>query len=348
MTLTKPLIAVTMGDPCGIGPELAVRLAARPESQDEADLVLVGDLAMIRQGERAAGFKLELAPVHEPNSVLTAGRVLHLDTDTISPGDFVPGKSSPESTRSAMSMLATAVDLVQGGGAAGILAMPMNEALPSGGEGDPTDIASFLARLTETDRTVCEIAAMSSLWIASVTGRTPLAEVASVLDRDRILRTCSIIHEALQSAGLEKPRIAVTSFNPYIADGGEGGAEEKAMVVPAIERARAKGMDCEGPFTADAIFKQALSDGIDAIVTMYHDQARIATSLMGFERGLTLYAGLPFRVMSPAHDPMFELAGKGKANIDAAVAALNLLLSTAVRRVPAFRFRGDSGRERKR
>ncbi|MCB1833310.1 MAG: 4-hydroxythreonine-4-phosphate dehydrogenase PdxA [Geminicoccaceae bacterium] len=348
MTLTKPLIAITPGDPCGIGPELAVRLAARPESQEQADIVLVGDLGVIREGERAAGIRLELAPVNNPQRVLAAGRVLHLDTDTISSGDLVPGRHSPESTRSSMSMLATAVDLVQGGGAAGILAMPMLRSLPRQNSGDTMDVAEFLALLTDTDRPVCEIAAMSSLWVTSVAGSAPLSEVASMLDRDRIFRTCSVMHEALQSAGLEKPRIAVTSYNPLIAGGGEGGREEQAAVIPAIERARARGMDCEGPFAAETIFKQALSDGIDAVVTMYHDQARIATSLMGFERGLAVYGGLPFRVLSPAHGPMFELAGKGKADPEAAIASFNLLLSTTIRRTPAFRFRGDSGMERKR
>ena len=156
------------------------------------------------------------------------------------------------------------------------------------------------------------------------------------------------MHETLRAAGLQQPRIAATGLNPVIADELGASREEMQTVAPALARARSAGIDCEGPFAAETIFKEALSDGIDAVVTMYHDQARIATSLMGFERGLTIHAGLPFPVIGPAHDPAYDLAGKGEADLEPTVAAYNLLLSMSVKRAPAFRFRGDSGRARQR
>ncbi|MCB1970189.1 MAG: 4-hydroxythreonine-4-phosphate dehydrogenase PdxA [Geminicoccaceae bacterium] len=345
MTLTRPLIAVTLGDPGGVGPELAVRLAKRPESHEHADLVLVGDRSVIAMGEKAAGISLSLQPFNPLLRGLHGGKVLHLQTDTIAPEDIATGEQSRAGGLTAVRMLGSALELVQGGDVAGLLMMPVSEPLPKEDDLPGGSVAGVIGSFLGLGEPACEIAAMSSLWVTSVTGPAPFAEVPRLLSEDAIFKVCKVVHGALRSAGLQTPRIALTGLNPTITD---AAGEERAMVIPAIARVREEGIDCEGPFTAEAIFRHALDSGVDAVIAMYHDQARIATSLMGFERGLTFYAGLPAPVMAPAHDPKFELAGKGKVEFEPSLAALNMMLTIAVERGPAFRFRGDTGRERKR
>ena len=348
MTITKPLIAVALGDPGGIGPELAVKLAASRESHELADLVLIGDRHVIALGEQAAGVKLDLMPLDQSTKSLGQGTIAYLPTDTIDQANVTVGRGSIDGSRSSLASLTTALELAQGGGAIGVLMMPMSDTAPADTGLQQNHLAAFIGHVMDLDYPAWEVAAMSSLWVTSVTGKTPISEVPARLSEDRVLETCRIMHGALRSAGLHQPRIALTGLNPLIDQSVSADGEDREMIAPAIARAVADGMDCEGPFTAETIFKHALSDGIDAIITMYNDQARIATSLMGFEQGLTFFAGLPFPIMGPAQPPAYEIAGKGEAECGASTAALNLLLSMAIERGPAFRYRGDSGRERQR
>ena len=348
ITLTKPLIAVAVGDPCGIGPELAVRLAHRCRGHDQADIVLVGDRHVIRRGEMAAGIDLDPLPVNPFSDAIRGDRPVLVETDTIDQADVTVGRSSTNASRSGLAALTTAIELAEGGAVAGVISMPISDTAPGEAGTGQNHLADFIGQIAGLGRPTTEIAAMTGLWVTSVAGKVPMTRVPELLSENNVLATCKIVQESLRAAGLQRPRIAVTGINPIIADAHGGAREELEILAPALARAKEAGIDCEGPYTAETVFKEALSDGIDAVITMYHDQARIAASLMGFERGLVIQAGLPFPLIGPAGDPRHELAGKGKAETDASIAAFNLALAMSVKRGSAFRFRGDTGRARAR
>jgi 4-hydroxythreonine-4-phosphate dehydrogenase len=145
----------------------------------------------------------------------------------------------------------------------------------------------------------------------------PLAAVTGLITEDAVLKATQLAHAALRAAGNPHPRIAVAGLNPHAGDGGIFGREEIDVIAPAIERARAEQIAAAGPYPADTVFVRARGGEFDAVVTMYHDQGQIAMKLMGFERGITILAGLPVPITTPAHGSAFDIAGKGAARVDA-------------------------------
>jgi 4-hydroxythreonine-4-phosphate dehydrogenase len=170
---------------------------------------------------------------------------------------------------------------------------------------------------------------LDGLWNARVTSHISLAEVASHITRERVLRALRLTDASMRTAGFNRPRIAVAGLNPHAGDGGNFGREEIDAIGPAVEEAAAGGIATEGPFPADTVFLRAKSGKFDAVLTMYHDQGQIAMKLMGFDRGVTLLGGFPFPICTPAHGTAYDIAGKGIANVGAARAAILLAAEMA-------------------
>jgi 4-hydroxythreonine-4-phosphate dehydrogenase len=164
---------------------------------------------------------------------------------------------------------------------------------------------------------VGEINATGDLATTRVTSHVPLRAVADLITEDAVLNATRLAHRTLRAAGKHHPRIAVAGLNPHAGDGGVFGREEIEVIAPAIARARAEQIAASGPFPADTVFVRARDGAFDAVVTMYHDQGQIAMKLMGFERGITILAGLPVPITTPAHGSAFDIAGTGSARVDA-------------------------------
>jgi 4-hydroxythreonine-4-phosphate dehydrogenase len=144
----------------------------------------------------------------------------------------------------------------------------------------------------------------------------PLRAVADLITEKRVLQAIRLARDTLRAAGQPHPKIAVAGLNPHAGDGGIFGREEIDVIAPAVERARAEQIAASGPYPSDTVFVRAQGGAFDAVVTMYHDQGQIAMKLMGFERGITIHAGLPFPITTPAHGTAFDIAGRGVARVD--------------------------------
>jgi 4-hydroxythreonine-4-phosphate dehydrogenase len=327
----KPRIAMVLGDPAGIGPELVARLLAVEENRKKADVLLIADRDEMEEGMRIAGMRFDYELTDTP-------RAERSPTGTPQLYDFRGGADAPfqraaataNGGRYAMDTLREAIALTSDGFADAVCFAPLNKhAMHEAGLAH-SDETHWFAELLGVDTPVGELNVLEGLWTSRVTSHVALKDVASLITEQRILDAIALISGALVRAGVTSPRIAVCGLNPHNGDNGSFGREEIDIIGPAVEKARGQGHNIVGMFPADTIFLRASE--VDAIVTMYHDQGQIALKLLGFSRGVTVHGGMPIPIATPAHGTAFDIYGQGKANIGATQAAYDLLCAMAVSR----------------
>jgi 4-hydroxythreonine-4-phosphate dehydrogenase len=241
--------------------------------------------------------------------------------------DVPMGKVSAAAGRYVLDCLRSAAESLQRGEIDAFVFAPLNkQALKLAGM-CAEDELRYLAPLLGHTGYCSEINICGALWTSRVTSHVPLREVADLITADRVHEATQLIHRELKANGVASPRIAVAALNPHAGEGGLLGTEETAEIGPGVARARGEGIAAAGPFPADTIFVAASRGDYDAVVTMYHDQGQIATKLLGFDRGVTLLAGLPYPITTPAHGTAFDIAGKGIAS----TGAIEQAFATAVR-----------------
>jgi 4-hydroxythreonine-4-phosphate dehydrogenase len=313
----KPRIGVVLGDPNGVGPELAVKLLGQEDVRERADIVVIGDERVFRMGEKVAKAAV---PIRTIGDVVEADwsqdALPFLDVPSIKPDEITPGKATAAGGRSCLKSLSVALELAKTDRIDGFCFAPLNKYALKLGGCPVADEHIFFARELGFDGPFCEHNVLGDLWTTRTTSHIPLKEVCAHITPERILRAIRLAHNTLGSAGYEKPRIAVAALNPHAGDGGMFGREEIDVIAPTIETAKAEGIDAHGPFAADTIFVKARDGDFDAVVTMYHDQGQIAMKLMGFSRGVTVSGGLPVPITTPASGTAFDIVGKGIANAE--------------------------------
>jgi 4-hydroxythreonine-4-phosphate dehydrogenase len=318
--MTQPVVALTLGDPAGIGPELIARLLSRPQTTQAANVVLVGDPWLWHDGQQAAGTALELQPVASLAAVRGRGdtsRAAFLAVHTVQPEQVHLGKAEAAGGASVLSVLNRCMDAAKAGEVDAITFAPLNKfAMKQGGLKHEDELHHFAQYLGVTGY-FCEFNTLGRLWTSRVSSHIPLKAAAGYLSIERIQSAARLIHASLRAAGIEQPRVAVAAFNPHGGDGGTCGREEVEIIAPAVRALNEQGLPIAGPFPADTIFLKARDGEYDAIVTMYHDQGQIAIKLMGFSQGVTVQGGLPVPITTPAHGTAYDIAGLGKANVDA-------------------------------
>ncbi|WP_137177323.1 4-hydroxythreonine-4-phosphate dehydrogenase PdxA [Roseomonas sp. AR75] len=329
-----PRLALVLGDPAGIGPEIMAKLLAEPANREKAALLLVADAEELAEGMRIAGVELPVTRVNDP-AALSPGRIALHEVRRRSP---VPrARSSVAGGAHAMDTLRECLALAQAGTVDGICFAPLNKAaLHMAGMGHPDELHWF-AEVLGHSGSHSEFNVLDGLWTCRVTSHVALREVADLITPAKVIGAVALIRDALVQAGIARPRIAVCGLNPHNGDNGAFGREEIEVIGPALEEARRRGLPCEGPYPADTIFLRAQPgpDGtrdVDAIVTMYHDQGQIAMKLMGFWRGITVAGGLPVPIATCAHGTGFDIQGQGIARIGALQAAFDLACAMATRR----------------
>ena len=187
------------------------------------------------------------------------------------------------------------------------------------------ELRFLAAHLGCTDH-VCELNAIDDLWSSRVTSHIPISQVAASISTEAIGEAVAILQRTLEASGIGSPRIAVSALNPHAGEGGRFGREEIEVIGPAVQAARVKGINAVGPLPADTIFVRARREGYHGVVSMFHDQCQIAMKLMGFDRGVTVLAGLPFPVATPAHGTAFDIVGQGIANPEPMVRAFHMAI----------------------
>lgn len=322
-----PRLALTSGEPAGVGPELVVRLAATPLA---ADLIAISDTGLLERAARRCGVKLRLDPWDEhPRHLRAAGtlRVLEVPLRVAE----TPGTPDRRNAFHVLHMLARAADGCLAGEFDGVVTAPVQKSVINDAGERFTGHTELFAQ-----RAGCEVVMMLAspeLRIALATTHLPLAAVPAAITRDGLVRTLRIVHAALISRfGIAAPRIAVLGVNPHAGEGGYLGREEIDTLSPALDALRGEGMQLLGPLPADTAFVPAMRARYDAVLSMYHDQALPVLKSEAFERTVNITLGLPFIRTSVDHGTALDLAGTGRADPSSMVAAAEMALQMTARK----------------
>ncbi|MCH2094236.1 MAG: 4-hydroxythreonine-4-phosphate dehydrogenase PdxA [Rhodobacteraceae bacterium] len=314
--MSVPSVALTCGEPAGIGPEVAV--AARRQLGRDLPFFWIGDTGHLPKGTR---FQKIQSPVEAQD---VAGSILPV-LEHAFPGPAVAGTPDPTLAQGVVDVIARAVGLVQSGQASAICTLPIHKkALQDGAGFTYPGHTEFLAALAGQDDVVMMLAS-DELRVVPVTIHIALDQVAKALTPDLLERRIRITHDALhRQFGLSTPRLAVAGLNPHAGEGGRMGHQEMTLIQPILDKLRAEGMAISGPHSADTMFHARARAGYDAAICMYHDQALIPIKTLDFDRGVNVTLGLPFIRTSPDHGTALDIAGKGVANPTSTVEALRL------------------------
>lgn len=327
--MPKPRIGLLLGDPCGVGPEVAAKLLARAGTAARAEVLVLGDRAVLAAGERSAGVTLDVpeVPADAPPPNAPGPALRHVTF--VGREHCPPGQVCAQAGAHVVELLRLGADLASGGTLDALVFAPLNkQAMAEGGLAQEDELR-FLADHLGLRGPVCELNAIDELWSSRVTSHIPISEVAAAISAEGIGEAAAILHRTLRAAGVAEPRIAISALNPHAGEGGRFGREEIELIAPAVAALRARGIDAIGPLPADTIFVRAQREGLDGIVSMFHDQCQIAMKLMGFDRGVTVLAGLPFPVTTAAHGTAFDIVGQGIANPEPMARAFDMALRLA-------------------
>jgi len=329
----KPVIAVTLGDPTGVGPEVVAKSLARKDVQDSVHALVVGDPDRLREGARLTHSPVEVRAVDRASDARYEPGVIDCLAVGELPAGLPFGKLSPHAGAAAYRYVAAAVKLALAGEAHAICTAPLNkEALHAAGHRYPGH-TELLAELTDT-REVSMLLMAPRLRVIHVTTHIGLLDAVEKIEPGLVERTIARGHELLRRSGIASPRICVCGINPHAGENGLfGRGEEDGKIQPAVDACRARGWDVQGPLPADTLFFRATRGDFDLVVAMYHDQGHGPVKVLGLEAGVNVTVGLPFVRTSVDHGTAFDIAGKGIADERSLVEALRqaVELSPAVR-----------------
>ncbi len=312
-------IAISCGEPAGIGPEIAV--AAWSALRGEVPMVWIGDPTHL-----PAGTEWQAVPTAADAANASAFPVLARDFGA----PRVPGQPNPAHAQGVIDAIAEGVALVQSGDCSALCTAPIHkQALIEGAGFAYPGHTEYLAHLAGRDRSVMMLAC-DQLRVVPVTIHIPLAQVPAQLTASALTDTILITHAALKrDFGIARPRLAVAGLNPHAGEGGKMGDEEIEMIAPTLDALRAEGLDIAGPLSADTMFHAAARSRYDAAIAMYHDQALIPIKTLAFDAGVNVTLGLPIIRTSPDHGTAFDIAGTGQANPASMIEALRLAATLA-------------------
>jgi 4-hydroxythreonine-4-phosphate dehydrogenase len=321
----RPL-ALTLGDPAGIGPDITLLAYEARLMEAIPPFLWIGDPGILATRADALGLSVPIARVDDPAlAVERFAEELPVLPIPVA-GPVTAGRPDPRASAAIQASIERAVALVRSGEASAVVTNPISKAgLTRTGFAFPGH-TEFLAHLAggPPDSAVMMLAG-GGLKVVPVTIHLPLKDVPGALSQALILDTLMTTADSLgRYFGLAKPRIAVTGLNPHAGEDGTMGREEMDIIIPAIAAARAKGLDVTGPHPADTLFHQAAREGYDVVIAMYHDQALIPLKTLAFDEGVNITLGLPFVRTSPDHGTAFALAGTGKASPRSLIEALRL------------------------
>ena len=307
----NPPLAITMGDPNGIGPELCVKLFA--EGGLDHPTFVIGDRALLAREVKALGLTLKLRTIHHAHECAFTHGAIDILAASDLPSTLQPGTIDARAGQAAYDYVVKAIDLANAKGIAGIVTAPLaKEAMKAAGISFPGH-TEILADKTGTDDFAMMLA-NDELRVILVTIHVALKDVAPLITKARVLKTIHLAATACRAYGITKPRIAVAGLNPHAGENGMFGREEIDAIAPAISAAQADGLNVSGPYAGDTIFMRARKGEFDIVVAQYHDQGLIPVKYLGIDQGVNVTVGLPFIRTSVDHGTAFDIAGKGIAD----------------------------------
>ena len=325
-----PVIGLIPGDCTGIGPEQTARILADGNLAEVARLVVIGDARVLEMGMSHAGVKLNVKRVASPaKATWENGLVPLVDLGNIDPSRFPLGKANAESGKLTGDTLARAIEFAKASELDAITFAPLNKrAMFDGGWKFPDEHKMF-AHLLGHHGYFSEMNVLDGQWMSRVTGHQSLREALDGIHPESITDAIKLADRMMRKAGVAAPRIAVAALNPHAGEGGLFGRDEIEMIRPTVEAVAKTGIACTGPYPADTVYIRAFAGEFDSVVAMYHDQGQIATKLRGFNRGVTVTAGLDTVFTTPSHGTAFDIVGKGVAKTGAIESAVRLAAQLA-------------------
>ena len=333
--MTRPTIAITMGDPAGIGPEIIMKALAHPEVQSVCRPLVIGDADRLRQAGQIVGSTMSVDSLSDADAADFDKPAVQCVDLKVVPADLPFGQVSPTAGEAAYRYIEKAVQVVQAGQAQGICTAPLSkEALHAAGHKFPGH-TELLAHLTSTPE-VSMMLVSPKLRVIHVTTHIGLIDAIAKIEPGLVERVITRGHGVLVKAGIANPKIGVCAINPHAGENGLfGRGEEAEKITPAIEACRAKGWDVRGPLPADTLFFLAGRGDYDMVVAMYHDQGHGPIKVLGLEAGVNITVGLPVIRTSVDHGTAFDIAGKGIADERSLMEALRQAVDLAPKAVAA-------------
>ena len=326
----NPLIAVTLGDPAGVGPEVVAKALARPDVRALADLVVVGNTAVLDRAFALVDSELHATQVADPGESVDDDAVGVYEDEPPHPSLVnVPyGRVSAVAGGSAVAWATTAGRLALDGRVDGVATAPLNkEAAHLAGHAEVGHQEIYQA-LTGAERVMTMLLA-PRLRVVHLTTHRSLREACDAVTRENVLAALRLTHDFFAAHGVPRPRIAAAALNPHGGEAGLLGSEETEAIGPAVESARSLGIDAAGPVPADTVFNRAIDGAFDVVLAMYHDQGHIAIKVHDWSRSVTVNLGLPFLRTSVDHGTAFDIAGRGTADPTGMIEAVRLAAQLA-------------------
>ena len=326
MTNKKRNIAILLGDPSGIGPELVSKLLSQNEL-NQANIIVIGEKNILENGSKITGNSHNLNFVEKFEEInFEKGNKFFLDISKGKNHNYKIAECSEKSGKSVLEALNLALDLARENKIHAINFGPFNKTSMKLGGNKFSDELHLMAEKLNVKNFFCEFNIVDNFWTARVTSHMPISEVPSHIKKEKIIKPILLINEAMKLNGVKNPRVAVQALNPHA----EFGTEEKNEIIPAIEEAKKLGINADGPLPCDTSFITAFKNkNHDCIVGMYHDALQSGLKAFGFDRGVTIQGGMPVPITTPAHGTAFDIAGKNKANLEPTLNSFKIALTMA-------------------
>ncbi len=329
----RPRVALTMGDVAGIGPEVIARAWSESPLRSLARPLVIGCPEVLARAVACVGVHAKVQPIEFPeHAEPTATQIPCLDATDVDLSEVQPGQVDPRAGRAAYDFLVKAIDLALAGRIDAITTLPLNkESLRAAGVPHPGHTEILAERCGAADHAMMLYVAPpisqgdAGLGVVHATLHVALRQVFELLNEARVLETIALADRALRPlTGDRRPRVAVAGLNPHAGENGLFGDEEIRIIAPAVEKARALGIDVNGPIPADTLFVRAIAGEFDAVVAMYHDQGHVALKTLAFDRAVNVTLGLPIVRTSVAHGTAFDIAWQGQAETTSLIEAVRV------------------------
>ena len=325
----RPLVAMTQGDPAGIGPEVVLKALAHPEVYARCRPLVIGDRRILERAAGWLGHHLDFDIVEEPSAgAYTPSRFTLLDLRNAPPEACPVGEESAAAGAAAVDYVFRACDLALAGAVDAIVTAPLNKAAMNLAGYDYAGHTELLTERTGAEK-VSMLLIGPNLRIVHVSTHVALADAIGRVTPRRVEDVIQIAHDACRALGIPRPRIAVAGLNPHASEGGLFGDEEARRIEPAIRAARERGLDVSDPQPPDTVFLRATKGAYDIVVAQYHDQGHIPMKLLAFDSGVNVSYGLPIIRTSVDHGTAFDIAGKGIASEASLLAAIDVAVQMA-------------------
>jgi 4-hydroxythreonine-4-phosphate dehydrogenase len=318
-------IGLVLGDPAGVGPEIAAKLLSRNRDRHEIRFLVFGTEAVMAAGARVAEVEIKL-------SIIKAGQAIPEDAppqlllaiDDSDAKEIEQAKASRAAGLFTLRSLDAAVAAAKAGQIDAIVYAPLNKHAMSLAGFDDIDEMHYLAQKFGCNHFCTELNVLDHLWTARVTSHVPISDVAANVSTERVIEATRLGIATMRRTGADNPRVAIAGLNPHAGDGGTIGKEDIEIILPAVEALRKEGINVSGPSSPDTVFVMAYRGAYDLVVSMYHDQGQIALKSLGFERLVTVLGGLPVPAITASSGSAYDITGKNRASADGLVSATEL------------------------